>query len=104
LPGTGWPEFCAASRGRHVLSLKAVMAEYAIHPPVHVLSHPDEPIRSVEAAAKFIERYMRGRTDAESVTLVHRLERVNTSDEADAAGRQFRQWAEKEHLLLVPPD
>jgi len=33
------------------------MAEHAIHPPIHLVTHPDEPIRSLEAAAKVIRRH-----------------------------------------------
>jgi hypothetical protein len=32
------------------------MAEHAAHPPIHLVIHPDEPIRSLEAAAKVIRR------------------------------------------------
>ncbi len=80
------------------------MAEFAIHPPVHVVTHPDEPIRSVEAAAKFVIRHLRGRIDADADALVRRLEGARTSDEADEAGRRFREWAKQHGVLLVPPD
>src|SRR5258708_33384843 len=34
-----------------------LMAELAIHPPVHLVTHPDEPVRSLEAAAKIVRRH-----------------------------------------------
>jgi len=34
------------------------MAERAIHPPIHLVTHLDEPIRSLEAAAKVIRRHV----------------------------------------------
>jgi hypothetical protein len=34
------------------------MGELAIHPPVHVSTHPDEPIRTLDAATEFVLRHV----------------------------------------------
>ena len=65
------------------------MAEHAIHPPIHLVMHPDEPIRSLEAAAE---------------TVLRQIKSAKTLEQADAAGKAFRAWAEAEGLLLVPPE
>jgi hypothetical protein len=80
------------------------MTDFAIHPPVHLTSHPDEPIRSLEAAERYVKRHMEGRVDAGAVEVIRRLESVRTSEEADAAGQAFKQWASHAGLLLVPPE
>jgi hypothetical protein len=80
------------------------MAEFAIHPPVHLRIHPDEPIRSIEAAAKVVRRHAGETMDAAAEALLHRLERAATPAQADAAGQAFRSWAKTQGLLLVPPD
>jgi hypothetical protein len=80
------------------------MAEHAIHPPVHLVIHPDEPIRSLEAAAKVVRRHAGEHPDRRTEGLLHRMEGVTTADEADAAGIAFRAWAESHGLLLVPPE
>jgi hypothetical protein len=68
------------------------MAEHAIHPPIHLVTHTDEPIRSLEAAAKVIRRQL------------HQIKSAATLEGAEAAGNAFRAWAEAEGLLLVPPE
>ena len=80
------------------------MAEHAIHPPIHLIIHPDEPIRSLEAAAKVIRRHAGDHLDRGAEELLHRVKGVLTPEEADAAGKAFRAWAEAERLLLVPPE
>jgi hypothetical protein len=80
------------------------MTDFAIHPPVHVVTHPDEPIRSLEAAEKYIRRHVDGRMDARAEALIRRIDAVRSSDEAEAAGRAFLEWAASEGLLLVPPE
>jgi hypothetical protein len=80
------------------------MAELAIHPPVHVITHPDEPVRSLEAAATFVRRHGGDLTEPHTQGLLYRLERASSPEEADDAGRAFRAWAEMHHLLLVPPE
>jgi hypothetical protein len=80
------------------------MAEHAIHPPIHLVIHPDEPIRSLEAAAKVIRRHAGDRLDRNAEDLLHRIKDASTLEQADAAGKAFRAWAEAEGLLLVPPE
>jgi hypothetical protein len=36
--------------------------------------------------------------------LLHRIESASTTAQAEAAGKAFRDWAEAEGLLLVPPE
>jgi hypothetical protein len=36
--------------------------------------------------------------------LLHRIKDASTMEEADAAGKAFRAWAEAQGLLLVPPE
>jgi hypothetical protein len=80
------------------------MAEHAIHPPIHLVIHPDEPIRSLEAAAKVVRRHAGDHLDREAQGLLHRIESAATAEQADAAGKAFRAWAEAEGLLLIPPE
>ncbi len=80
------------------------MAELAIHPPVHLVVHPDEPIRSLDAAAKVVRRHAGDPVDRRTEGLLHQIERAATTEEADAAGQAFRAWAKAEGLLLVPPE
>jgi hypothetical protein len=80
------------------------MAELALHPPVHLITHPEEPIRSLDAAAKVVRRHVHDKVDMEAEELLRELESANTTEQADAAGLSFRDWAEAEGLLLVPPE
>jgi len=80
------------------------MAEHAIHPPIHLVTHPDEPIRSLEAAAKVIRRHAGGQRDRRAEHVLHQIKSAGTLEEAEAAGNAFRAWAEAEGLLLVPPE
>ena len=75
------------------------MPEHAIHPPIH-LTYPDEPIRSLEAAAKVIRRHAGDHVDPNARELLHRIKRASTLQE----GKAFRAWAEAQGLLLVPPE
>jgi hypothetical protein len=49
------------------------MPEHAIHPPIHLVIHPDEPIRSLEAAAKVIRRHAGDHLDRKAEELLHRI-------------------------------
>ena len=80
------------------------MAEHAIHPPIHLVIHPDEPVRSLEAAAKVVRRHAASHPDRKAEDLLHRIETALTTAQAEAAGKAFRDWAEAEGLLLVPPE
>ncbi len=79
------------------------MPDFAIHPPVHVTTHPDEPIRSVSAAIKFVRRHDEDRQDPQTIELLARLEGVSNADAADGAGWAFAEWAGERHLLLAVP-
>ena len=80
------------------------MAEHAIHPPIHLVTHPDEPIRSLEAAAKVIRRHAGDQLDRKAGHVLHQIKNAATLEQAEAAGKAFRAWAEAEGLLLVPPE
>jgi hypothetical protein len=82
----------------------ARMPEHAIHPPIHLVTHPDEPIRSLEAAAKVIRRHAGDCPDRNAQDLLEQIKRASTLQEADAAGKAFRAWAEAQGLLLIPPE
>ena len=72
----------------------ARMAEHAIHPPIHLVTHPDEPIRSLEAAAKVIRRHAGDYLDRNAQDLLQQIKHASTLQEADATGNAFRAWAE----------
>jgi hypothetical protein len=74
--GCGWPR----------------KAEHAIHPPIHLVVHPDEPIRSLEAARKVIRRHAGDRPDGKAQELLRRIKGASTPEEADAAGKAFRAY------------
>ena len=84
--------------------VSGVMAALAIHPPVHLVRHPDEPVRSLEAAAKVVRRNAGETPDRTTEGLLRRLEAAATPEQADEAGQAFRAWAEAHGLLLVPPE
>jgi hypothetical protein len=65
---------------------------------------PDEPIRSLEAAAKVIRGHAGDHLDRKAQELLHRIKGALTPEEADAAGKAFRAWAEAEGLLPLPPE
>ena len=69
------------------------MAEHAIHPPIHLVTHTDEPIRSLEAAAKVIRRQAGDQRDRRAEHVLHQIKSAATLEEAEAEG-----------LLLVPPE
>jgi len=84
------------------------MAEHAIHPPIHLVIHPDEPIRSLDAAAKVIRRDAGDHLDRKArncCTGSKALDPRRGRRHRRGLSRQgFRTWAEAEGLLLVPPD
>ena len=79
-------------------------AGLAIHPPVHLVIHPDEPIRTVDDAIKVVERHAPDPSAADAQQVLRHLSGARTSDEVEAAGRLFRDWAKRTGLLLVPPE
>lgn len=80
------------------------MAGIALHPPVHLIIHPEEPIRSVDDAVKVIERHARDPQSPEAQALMLELSRARTPVEIGRAVQVFREWAADEGLLLVPPE
>ena len=76
------------------------MASYAFHPPIHLKQDPDRAIRSLEEAAEIVRQHPSN--GAEKV--LHQIDRANSPDKAEAAGRAFRAWTEQEGLLLIPPE
>jgi hypothetical protein len=80
------------------------MAEHAVHPPIHLVTHLDEPIRSLEAAAKVIRRHAGEYLDRNAQDLLQQIKHASTPQEAAAAGNAFRVWAEAQGLLLIPPE
>ena len=80
------------------------MPETVLDRPVHLKAHPDEPIRSLDAAAKVIHRHVAGRADEQAQDVLRRMADASTPAAVSAAGAAFRAWAEKEGLLLVPPE
>jgi hypothetical protein len=80
------------------------MAEHAIHPPIHLVRHSDEPIRSLEAAAKVIRRHAGDHLDRNAENVLRQIKGATTLEQAETAGKAFRAWAEAEGLLLVPPE
>src|SRR5262245_15654478 len=80
------------------------MAEHAVHPPIRLVTHSDEPIRSLEAAAKVIRRHAGHHLDPNAENVMRQIKGVTTLEQAEAAGQAFRAWAAAEGLLLVPPE
>ena len=66
--------------------------------PIHLVIHPDEPIRSRRRRKSSAG----GHLDRKAEELLHRIKGALTPEEADAAGKAFRAWSEAEGLLLVP--
>ncbi len=80
------------------------MASLAIHPPVHLTLHPDEPIRTVKDALKVVLRHARDAESRETQRLVTALNHAQSQEQADQVAVLFRDWAQAEDLLLVPPE
>ena len=49
------------------------MAEKALDQPVHLNIHPDEPVRSLDAAAKIIRRHTAGRIDEKAQAVLRAI-------------------------------
>ena len=78
------------------------MAEYAIHPPIRLVTRPDEPIRSPRGGRQGIRRHASDHLDHKAEDVLTQIKRATTLEKADAAGKAFRAWAEAQGLLLVP--
>ncbi len=79
-------------------------AGVAFHPPVHLVLHPQEPIRTIDDAVKVVERHARNRSAPEVHALLLELTRAQTQERVETAARVFEEWARREGLLLVPPE
>jgi hypothetical protein len=80
------------------------MASLAIHPPVHLTLHPDEPIRTVDDALKVVLRHARDPENRQTQRLITALNHASSQEQADRVAVLFRNWARDEDLLLVPPE
>jgi len=80
------------------------MAEKALDQPVHLKIHPDEPVRSLDAAAKIVHRHTSGRVDAKAQAVLRAIADASSPRGVAAASGAFRRWAHAEGLLLVPPE
>jgi hypothetical protein len=80
------------------------MASLTIHPPVHLTLHPDEPIRTVDDALEVVLRHARDAESRETERLVAALNHTHSQEQADRVAVLFRNWAQAEDLLLVPPE
>jgi hypothetical protein len=66
--------------------------------------HPEEPIRSLEAALRVVRQYAGEGPNKLTEGVIHRLEAATTPHQADEAGKAFRAWAEAQGILLIPPE
>jgi hypothetical protein len=91
--------------GNNQRNSRVAMPDLAIHPPIHVSTHPDEPIRSLSAAAKFVRRHVAAHSqqDPATIELLARLDGASDEKAADAAGRAFAEWARQHNFLLAMP-
>jgi hypothetical protein len=80
------------------------MASLAIHPPVHLTLHPDEPIRTIDDAIKVVLRHARDPENRGTQRLIAALNHAHSQEQADRVAILFRNWARAENLLLVPPE
>src|SRR5438093_10319834 len=79
------------------------MAEHAIHPPIHLVTHTDEPIRSLEAAAKVIRRHAGDQRDRRAEHVLHQIKSAATLEEADAEGLTAGSWKARLGSSHGPP-
>ncbi len=80
------------------------MAGFALNSPVHLRTHPEAPIRTVDDAVKVIERHQPGQPSPEAHALMLELTRAKTAAELAIATQVFVKWAAAEGLLLIPPE
>jgi hypothetical protein len=79
------------------------MPDFAIDPPVHV-GNPEAIVRSVEQAADLVRKCAMADPAGDTSGLLEQLQNVQSSEQAQDAGRAFTAWLRKRDLLLVPPD
>ncbi len=80
------------------------MPETALPSIVHLKAHADEPIRSLEAAAKFVRRHALENNASQVSGLLRDLEQAQRPHEIARATQAFRLWAASHGFLLIPPE
>jgi hypothetical protein len=68
------------------------MTDFAINPPIHILGRDGIFVRSTEQAAAFVRKHMLGHLNSHAAEVLRRLEGVNSPQEAQNAGKEFRDW------------
>ena len=74
-------------------AVENAMAEKALDQPVHLNIHPDEPVRSLDAAAKIIRRHTAGRIDEKARAVLGAIADASSPRGISAASGAFRRWA-----------
>lgn len=77
------------------------MSAFAILPPVHL--RDGYSVASSSEAAAIVRGYATSHCSLAASVLLRRLEAIETSDEAQRLGLEFRAWAAREGLLLSRP-
>jgi hypothetical protein len=83
-PDPGRPELLP--RG----AVENAMPEKALDQPVHLNIHPDEPVRSLDAAAKIIRRHTAGRIDEKAQAVLRAIAEATSPHGVAAASGAFR--------------
>jgi len=78
------------------------LPHFALHPPVHL--HGRSPVRSLDEAVEAVDHEMRRWSDTTSESVLQQLIGASTPEQAEAAGRIFRAWAQERGILIVPPE
>lgn len=77
------------------------MSAFALRPPVHL--RDGHAVASSSDAADILRGYATSHCSLTASVLLRRLEAIETSDEAQRLGLEFRAWAAREGLLLTQP-
>ena len=78
-----------------------MVADFAIHPPVHFSD--GHQIDSTTQAASIVREYATRHCSLAAAALLHRIEQIETGDEAASIALELRSWAAREGLLLRVP-
>ena len=78
-----------------------IVPDFAIRPPVHLRN--GQQIGSTSDAASIVKRHAMSHCSLVAATLLHRIEGIETGDEAASISLEFRSWAAREGLLLTKP-
>jgi hypothetical protein len=79
------------------------MAEKALDQPVHLNIHPDEPVRSLDAAAKIIHRHTAGRVDEKAQKVLRAIADATSPRGVAAVSGAFRRWAKRRACCSCRP-